>query len=957
MKASEVLKRYAAGERNFQGINLRGESFQGQNLSGADFSDADIRSTNFTEANLREANFLNAKAGLSYFWLLILAILALMLSALFAFLPALAGAVAGDNFAQIFTVNKYIFAIVLILTTSLPLAVVVIYQGLIGAVSALFFLLVLGTISWIPIALGSLGFGGSGAIGITVAWAGIGTLFQIAFGAIFGALFGILFIKSKIMSVIGTAFGSVVVLLVAVVAEKPLLKLFSIAPEALFGGVIVVLIGSLLGIYVAWSALGKNKKYVLVHNIAIAFSTWGGTSFRGANLTDANFSSSKLKSTDFRNAILTRVRWYGTKMLDLVRPGDTYLKNTQVRQWLIENGKNKNFDRQDLRGINLQGADLTDASFIGADLSEANLQDTNLFRAKLVQTQLDNTDLTGTTLTGAFIEDWVITSGTKLKGVKCEYVFMRLPPEKRPSWLELLPEDSLDPNPRRKPDNWDDNFEEDDFANFMKPIFDTLDLYHNQGVDPRAIAISWKQLAENNPDANLRFASMEVKGENNLLLRLKTERNANLSKLNAEYFELYNHFKSLAESLHQKLLTEKDNQIQAWQNMVATAIEKPRFSRNINIYRGNYNEKLAGDYYEQKGIFGKDNPYIYGSPVQGEIPFFGRKKEFDDIVQAVTKTTKQDILIVGERRTGKTSLLNQINNSLKNPFIPIYIVLNTSKNSTAEGILDIIFKQVINKLFQQKILDQSKIQADNFESLDFIENIKHVITIARNNLPDIRVVLLIDEADYLLQIKQNSSNIIDERPQHFLRAVLQSDIGTYLRAVVAGTTELSTYVSKRSSPFFNHFKHSQLKPFDDKETRDLIIEPAARLGYKYTEKAIQQIINLSGGQPYYCQAICYESFNNALEFKRQEITEDDVSVAKKKIIEDLFNGYESGFWQRFNESEKKFVVSLIKNRPSKNINEANIKRLLDWNIIDKSSGNYRFSSELIREWTLMASNQ
>ncbi len=111
-------------------------------------------------------------------------------------------------------------------------------------------------------------------------------------------------------------------------------------------------------------------------------------------------------------------------MLDRVRPGDTYLKYAQVRQWLIGKAKDNNFDRQDLRGINLRGADLKDASFIGADLSEANLQDTDLSRAKLVQTQLDGTYLTGATLTGACIEDWGITVNTKLNDVKCKYVFM-----------------------------------------------------------------------------------------------------------------------------------------------------------------------------------------------------------------------------------------------------------------------------------------------------------------------------------------------------------------------------------------------------------------------------------------------------------------------------------------------------------------------------------------------------
>ena len=281
-------------------------------------------------------------------------------------------------------------------------------------------------------------------------------------------------------------------------------------------------------------------------------------------------------------------------MLDRVRPGDSYLQSTQVRQWLVGKGVDKNFDGQKLQGINLQGADLTDASFIDANLNEANLQNADLSRAKLVQTQLDKTDFTGATLTGAFIEDWGITSNTVLDEVKCQYVFMRLPTDDNPE-------------PCRKPDNRLDVFEDGDFADFIKPIFDTLDLYHNQGVDPRAIAISWKELAEKNPDAQLQFASMEVKGEDNLLLRLKTKPNADLSQLSADYFETYNRIKALAESESKKLIAEKNQQIRRLEKFVETAFKRPTFyaenyhhqgdnemageQGKINLKEGNYNRR------------------------------------------------------------------------------------------------------------------------------------------------------------------------------------------------------------------------------------------------------------------------------------------------------------------------------------------------------------------------------
>ncbi|NES78001.1 MULTISPECIES: pentapeptide repeat-containing protein [unclassified Okeania] len=64
MKASELLRRYREGERNFQGVKLKGESLREQNLSGADFSRADIRGADFTNANLKGAKFCRVKTGL-----------------------------------------------------------------------------------------------------------------------------------------------------------------------------------------------------------------------------------------------------------------------------------------------------------------------------------------------------------------------------------------------------------------------------------------------------------------------------------------------------------------------------------------------------------------------------------------------------------------------------------------------------------------------------------------------------------------------------------------------------------------------------------------------------------------------------------------------------------------------------------------------------------------------------
>ena len=584
MKASEVLKRYAKGERNFQHLNLRGQSFKGQNLSVADFSETDIRSAKFTGANLRGAKFCGAKCGLQRRWILFLMVILFLLFGLSGFIIGLSGGLIGSllvgvdrftsNSSIAFTIGSLTLAVLGIFFTAIIQQNLEVALGVGGSVLA-------GTVV-IAVAIAYSGDGASMqtvnlilASSVSLAGAGCGVAIIILATALAITVTGesvLIFtsIISYISALRGIEAGLRSATFTGIVAGE--------VSKIIAGAEILAVVG--LSAYLGWHFLYREEKDTFARWIAVIIPALKGTSFRGADLTEVNFTEARLKSTDLREATLTRVLWYRAQMLDRVRPGDTYLKDAQVRQWLIGKGKDNNFDRKDLRGINLRRAALTDASFISADLSEANLQDADLSRAKLVQTQLDGTDLTGATLTGATIEDWGITTHTKLDRVQCRYVFMRVPTRE-------------DPNRRRKPDNWSEVFEGDDFADFIKPIFDTLDLYHNQGVDPRAIAISFKKLAENNPQAGLRVVAMEARGEDKFLLRAKTTPDANHSQLSAQYFDTYNQFKGLPESKLNTLLIERDIRleernkvIRRLEGMVETALERPSFYAQTYHHEG-----------------------------------------------------------------------------------------------------------------------------------------------------------------------------------------------------------------------------------------------------------------------------------------------------------------------------------------------------------------------------------
>lgn len=513
---------------NFSRKNFRGRNFYGQNLAGANFSYADIRGANFTKANLKGANFSHAQAGVQHSWAIFLVFVSCLVSGLAGFFWAFNGYLVSQIFNGSSLNNQISGWTALIALISFSWLIM--HRG-IEAKAFIRAVTFAGVLAGVLTLVGA--FAAAVAIGSAVAGAvafAVAGAFAVAFAIAFTVAF-----------VIAGAFTFIF--------------------AGAFAG-FVATAGILFSIYIARKAIKGSNKYSLIRNLAIVFTAIGSTSFRGADLTDADFTAAMLKGTDFRNAILTNTIWHNAKMLDYVRPGSTYLQTRQVRKLLVTGqGQEKNFDGQNLRGINLHKANLANASLIGTDLREANLQAAYLSGAKLKQTQLDGTDLTGATLTGAYIEDWRISRETKLHDVNCEYVFMRLPT-------------TDNPDPLRKPDNKQEVFADGEFGNFIQPIFDTIDLYHNQNINPGAIAIAFINLATNHPEAQLEIVAMEKRGNNTFLLRVTTADGIDKSQLSAEYFADYNHLKNLQPS--QKLL-EKDYYIHSLENIITTLLQQSKF--------------------------------------------------------------------------------------------------------------------------------------------------------------------------------------------------------------------------------------------------------------------------------------------------------------------------------------------------------------------------------------------
>ncbi len=101
-------------------------------------------------------------------------------------------------------------------------------------------------------------------------------------------------------------------------------------------------------------------------------------------------------------------------------------------------------------------------------------------------------------------------------------------------------------------------------------------------------------------------------------------------------------------------------------------------------------------------------------------------------------------------------------------------------------------------------------------------------------------------------------------------------------AVVAGI-RISKDWDRVESPWYNLFNEIALEPFSDEDALALLIEPVEEY-YRYSDDAIEFILDHAKGRPYRLQQYGMESINHMLSEERRKVTIDDAIVAHQRIM-------------------------------------------------------------------------
>ncbi|MBW4659821.1 MAG: pentapeptide repeat-containing protein [Drouetiella hepatica Uher 2000/2452] len=277
---------YSASERkSFKKQDLRGQSFKGEDLSGLDFSGADIRGTNFTNAILRNADFSHAITGLNRAETIALSVVLLATALLLGTLAGFIGATIG---LQFHTNALEISAKAIAVLVHIGFLLIALRKGITAGFSifalalALAFAAVIIHSAAIPIA---------GAIAIAIV-----IDFCVAAVTIVAAIVAIV-ARIAMNTRIAWAAAAIFVIAFAITLHQTRTSVAAVA---------IATTAMILSAYVGWRTLRLREQIRVLGRTV--FARWG-TSFRGSDLTGANFSQAVLKNTDFRRATLTKTYW------------------------------------------------------------------------------------------------------------------------------------------------------------------------------------------------------------------------------------------------------------------------------------------------------------------------------------------------------------------------------------------------------------------------------------------------------------------------------------------------------------------------------------------------------------------------------------------------------------------------------------------------------------------------
>ncbi len=276
------------------------------------------------------------------------------------------------------------------------------------------------------------------------------------------------------------------------------------------------------------------------------------------------------------------------------------------------------------------------------------------------------------------------------------------------------------------------------------------------------------------------------------------------------------------------------------------------------------------------------NPYVVGRAVQSVERIYGREKDVDEIFRVLAGERQDNVVLVtGERRIGKSTLLNAVE---QHPaFLRRYLIIKHDLQSVRDERSLAVFlrARLLSRIRSQ--LKDAGIEVPPVHDARFdespgsaFEDFMREVDLALA-AKDRRLLLILDELDQLLE-----NQVLGAEAVAVLRAVILACKRTSF--LLAGATEiLRRHTATREDRLFRLAIEVKLKPLEERAARQLIQEPSHG-HYELTQFAVELVLRETNRQPYLLQFVCSILFQEMLDRSVRTATETDVEEVFATLV-------------------------------------------------------------------------
>ena len=314
------------------------------------------------------------------------------------------------------------------------------------------------------------------------------------------------------------------------------------------------------------------------------------------------------------------------------------------------------------------------------------------------------------------------------------------------------------------------------------------------------------------------------------------------------------------------------------------------------------------------------SPYIVGNPVDRDEMFFGRDGIMDQIRRHLGDRADV-ILLEGNRRTGKTSILKQLEKEDALPgWVPVYCSFQDLDSMATPNVFRLLAKQtgwaLADAGIETWIPDQPASESGRPFKWAFLSATRHAfsddhpyetlalyLSEAVEAVKPRRILLMLDEFDKLQEgiDRGKTSSQVTENIRHLLQH--QSGLG----AIITGSRRLKRLREEYWSALFGFGHRIGVSALPEAEARRLVTEPVAPR-IRYLPQACDLVVALCARHPFLIQSLCSRVFDLAAAGSERTITGDVVERAATEMVRD--NEHFRTLWGYAGSERRRLILAL-----------------------------------------------